>query len=290
MTPLSEAAADSPAEPTLFAGLIDDAAVFPPGNAPLPDAVRAHRAHRASVYAALVGPLLVSASGAAELAGLVAPTEGPLRVSLVARPGTALVTVTDAAHLLRDHPAIDLAGVELGWSPEWRDIDFGDLPLTLEVPRGPDQVDAIDDIAHDAADDGLLQAKFRTGATPQWDWPDESELARFIRIAIDHDLGFKLTGGLHHVVRGTHTVHGHHEEQHGLLNVLCAVRSALDGGDIGVLSSLLAERNPAPLVPMVTRMSEADAAIVRASFTAYGCCGVTDPIGELAELNLIKEH
>ena len=154
-----------------------------------------------------------------------------------------MVTVTDAAHLLRDHPAIDLAGVELGWSPEWRDIDFGDLP----DPRGaarPGRVAAIDDIAHDAADDGLLQAGFRTGATP-WDWPDESELARFIR-GVDHDLGFKLTtGGLHHVVRGTHTVHGHHEEQHGLLNVLCAVRCAGRWGH-RVFSALLAERNPAP--------------------------------------------
>ena len=236
MTPLSEAAADSPAEPTLFAGLIDDAAVFPPWQRPLPDAVRAHRAHRTSAYAALVGPLLVPASGATELAGLVAPADGPLRVSLVARPGTALVTVTDAAHLLRDHPAIDLAGVELGWSPEWRDIDFGDLPLTLEVPRGPDQVAAMTTSRTTPPRRRPAAGQFRTGATPEWDWPDEGELARFIRTAIDHDLGFKLTGGLHHVVRGTHTVHGHHEEQHGLLNVLCAVRWALGGEDVGDLA------------------------------------------------------
>jgi hypothetical protein len=35
-------------------------------------------------------------------------------------------------------------------------------------------------------------------------------------------------------------------------------------------------------------MSAADASIVRAFFTAYGCCGVLDPIGELATLGLIK--
>lgn len=290
MTPLSEAVADSPAEPTLFAGLIDDAAVFPPGNTPLPEAVRAHRVHRTSPYAALIGPLLVPASGAGELADLVSPTGDPLRVSLVARPGTSLVTVTDAAHLLRDHAAIEVAGLEMGWSPEWRDLDFGDTPLTLEVPRGTDQTSAVADIAKDAGDDGMLQAKFRTGATPQWDWPDEVELARFIRIAIDHDLGFKLTGGLHHAVRGTHTVHGHQEEQHGLLNVLCAVRWALSGEEVDDLGPLLAERDPGVLVPMVTRMSGADASAVRAHFTAYGCCGVTDPVGELVELNLIEEH
>jgi hypothetical protein len=29
---------------------------------------------------------------------------------------------------------------------------------------------------------------------------------------------------------------------------------------------------------------------VRASFTAYGCCGVLDPLVELAALGLIAEH
>ena len=46
-------------------GLVDDAAVFPPGNAALPDAVAAHREHRAAWYADLVGPLLVPAVVAA---------------------------------------------------------------------------------------------------------------------------------------------------------------------------------------------------------------------------------
>ena len=32
------------------------------------------------------------------------------------------------------------------------------------------------------------------------------------------------------------------------------------------------------------------AAIVRAFFPAYGCCGVTDPITELAALGLLEEH
>ena len=41
-------------------------------------------------------------------------------------------------------------------------------------------------------------------------------------------------------------------------------------------------------MPYVTRMSAADAAIVRAFFTAYGCCDVTDPIGELADLGLME--
>jgi hypothetical protein len=282
MTSLSDAAADRPAEPALFAGLVDDAAVFPPGNAPLAEAVRLHRAYRASRYAACVGPLLVPASAAADLVGLL--DAAPLRVGVIGRPGTPAAQVADAVELLQRTPGVEVAGVELGWTPDWRSTDLAGTPRTLEVPRGEEQAEAIADIATDVSDSVALQAKFRTGATETWAWPDETELATFVRTAIDHDLGFKLTGGLHHVVRGTHDG----EEQHGLLNVLAAVRWALNGEEVDELVSILAERDPAVLVPQVVRMSAADAAIVRAFFTAYGCCEVTDPLGELTTLGLIQ--
>ncbi|GAB3951461.1 hypothetical protein GCM10027614_53490 [Micromonospora vulcania] len=48
--------------PALLDGLVDDAAVFPPGSAELPDAVLAHRGYRTAWYADLVGPLLLPAS------------------------------------------------------------------------------------------------------------------------------------------------------------------------------------------------------------------------------------
>ena len=282
MTSLSDAVADRPAEPALFAGLVDDAAVFPPGNAPLAEAVRLHRIHRASRYAACVGPLLVPASAAPDLTGLL--DGAALAVGVIGRPGTPASEVADAVALLRRIPGVEVAGVELGWTPDWRATDFGGLPRTLEVPRGSEQKTAVADIAADASDSVVLQAKFRTGATETWAWPDEAELATFVRTAIDHDLGFKLTGGLHHVVRGTHDG----QEQHGLLNVLAAVRWALNGEEVDELVPILAERDPSVLVPQVTRMSAADAAIVRAFFTAYGCCEVTDPLGELTTLGLIQ--
>ena len=45
----------------LLGGLCDDAALFPPGNLPLADAVPAHLAHLASRHRGLVGPFIVSA-------------------------------------------------------------------------------------------------------------------------------------------------------------------------------------------------------------------------------------
>lgn len=301
MTPLSDTAASSPAEPGLFAALIDDAAVFPPGLAPLPDAVREHRAHRASRYAALIGPLLVPASDAADLVELVPPGAKPLRVGLIARPGTPLHIVTDALHLLREHPQVQVLAVEVGWTPDWRDIDLAVLEqapaVVLEVPRGADQVRALDDIAEAALSGtgatGSVLAKFRTGATPAWAWPDEEELAAFLHATTARRLPFKLTGGLHHAVRGTYTVRSRDgeaaEEQHGLLNVLCAVAGAVDGLNAESLAHLLAERDAKPLAREVAALTAADAERVRDLFTAYGCCGVTDPVTELSELNLIEE-
>ena len=134
-----------------------------------------------------------------------------------------------------------------------------------------------------------MLAKFRTGATPAWAWPDEEELAAFLHAAAARRLPFKLTGGLHHAVRGSYTVKEHEEEQHGLLNVLCAMAGAVDGLNRESLAHLLAERDPEPLAREVAALTAADAERVRALFTAYGCCGVTDPVTELSELNLIEE-
>lgn len=289
MSSLSAAAAARPAEPALFNRLIDDAAVFPPGLAPLPDAVVGHREHLRRPYAALLGPLLVPAAAVPALVELVPPGADALRVGVIARPGTPLATVTDALLLLAGAPQLPLAAVEVGWTPEWRELEVGDVPLVLEVPRGSDQRRALAEIAAESGDDGVLLAKFRTGSTPTWDWPDEAELAGFLHAAVAAGVGFKLTGGLHHAVRGAYRSAGAAEEQHGLLNVLCAVRRALDGEDAESLVPVLATRDPGSLVTEVTGMGREDAATVRASFTAFGCCGVTDPIGELSELNLIKE-
>jgi hypothetical protein len=164
------------------------------------------------------------------------------------------------------------------------------VTLVLEVPRGQDQERALDDIAAEAGDGARVLAKFRTGATPAWDWPDERELAAFLVGAAGRGLPFKLTGGLHHAVRGTHTVHGQREEQHGLLNALVGVAVATAAAQSpDRVAEVLAQRDPAPLVREVASLGPRDVARVRRLFTSYGCCGVTDPIAELSALHLIEE-
>ena len=282
--------------PVLLRGLVDDAAVFPPARTPLPEAVRAHAVHRRAWYAGCVGPLLVPASAVADLVSVLdrrdaahavpPPDADPLGVTLVARPGADPAMVSAAVDALRHEPRVRVAGAELGWYAGWYEDLAGQLPLAVEMPRGPDGDHAFAQV-RTAHREGLeVVLKFRTGPTPTWTWPDEAELAAFLRLAAP-EVPFRLTGGLHHAVRGTYVVDGTAEENHGLLNVLIATSAALSDAGADEVATLLGVRDAGALAALVAAWPDATAARVRGAFTAYGCCTVTDPVGELADLGLL---
>ncbi|HYO18253.1 MAG TPA: hypothetical protein VES02_06260 [Dermatophilaceae bacterium] len=276
---------DRPVERALFRALFDDAAVFPPGIAPLPQAVADHVARQSGPYADLVGPLLLPASAIEDFLHLDRPPQ--VEVALIGRTGADLELVDDATSRLGQDPGVTLTGVEIGWSPQWERAVGWSASLSVEVPRSAGQQRALSELQRHAAGPGLVQANFRTGATTDTPAPTLTELAVFIRAAVDHDLGFKLTGGLHHAISQT-TAEG--QNQIGFLNVIAATRWALaHGAEVPEMETLLAQREPVPILDIITRMSGADASVVRAFFTAYGCCGVMDPIGDLGSLGLIKE-
>src|SRR5690606_37857329 len=165
----------------LFDGLFDDASSFPPGNAPLPEAVRLHREHRQAWYASLVGPLLVPAA------------PGRARGALIMRPGRAVQDLLRAVSDVDGHPTVTVAGVELGWHPGWQELDLHHLPVVLEVGRDEGQYVALNDIRRARRDGVSVIAKYRTGPTRRWAWPDEAELAEFLVSAAERPLPFRLT-------------------------------------------------------------------------------------------------
>jgi hypothetical protein len=277
--------AEPPAERALFQGLFDDAAVFPPGLAPLSRAVASHVARRSTSWADLVGPLLLPPSAIGEFLRIRRPHQ--MDVALVGRLGTDLTLIDDALSRLDADAEVGPAAVEIGWSPDWhRALTWG-VSLCIEVPRGIEQESALSDIQEHADQRHRLRAKYRTGSTPEQLVPTPTDLATFIRACIDHDLSFKLTGGLHRAI--SHTTAGG-EEQFGFLNVIAATRWALaHGAEVPEMGSILCQRDPVPILDIITRMSQADASVVRAFFTAYGCCEVKDPVADLAAFELIKE-
>jgi hypothetical protein len=269
----------------LVHALLDDAAVFPPGDATVPEAVTAHRVHRNSWYADAVGPLLVRASQVPDLLAAVRAGDD-LTVGLVADTGLAGL-VQGVGGLLDHEDQVRLVQAEIAL-PQGHDpglatkllVDQLALSVTtyVEVPRSGYEP-ALDALAEDGAE----RAKYRTGATTSAPAPSEAELAGFLRAALDRRLPVKLTAGLHHALRGTHTGPAGAAE-HGFLNVLAAVAAGSDGASAEDLARLLAEPAADPLLDIV---AGAPVAAVRRAFVSFGCCGVTDPVQDLVTLGLL---
>lgn len=283
---MSTAETRQPAHRGLFISLVADASLFPPARLPMDESLRAHAAHRSAEYADVIGPFLVGVPAVEDLTtALAGGAPVPPAIGLVARPGTAVRDIDAALATLRTLETPRLVSLDTAWSPDWRNLDLGDLVVNLEVGR-EGRAEALDDIAS-ASDFVDVRAKFRTGATPAWAWPTATELADVVVGAGARFLPLTLTGGLHHVVRGEYTVDGSPEEQHGLLNVLVAVHASAGGSDEGTVRELLDIRDAEALADIVAGWSSPDVAAVRAALTGYGCCDVTDPIGELEGLDLL---
>ncbi len=303
----------SPVLPSYLARLIDDAAIFPPGNAPLPEAVAAHRQHRQAAYAGLVGPFVVDDPRLTDLVAVVAAatTEehsagtGPLEVALVVTGGAGAI---DPAVRWASSNALRLAGLEIAL----RGTDTSELPhnarriltavdqlaaageldddvtVTVEMPRlhgadpGHGWLTALDEIA--AADHRL---KFRTGGPDADAIPAAEELATCIGAALDRELRFKCTAGLHHALR--HRVEEGFERpvaQHGFLNVLLATRLNLDGATAGEVVAVLEQTDRDTVLGLLEQ--HADGLVgARRWFTSVGSCSVREPLDDLAALGLV---
>ena len=300
--------------PSYVHDLVDDAAIFPPGNAPLDEAVAAHRHHQASSYAGLVGPFVVSDARLAELGEVVSLRDASSLGSSGRATGSTtrddldvIVVVTGGAGAIE--PAVTwasrteglaLAGLEVAM----RESDAGDLapnarrivtavdqlgldvPVSVEVPRlyGADPsaswLGALDELA--AVDHRL---KLRTGGLDEDAFPSLHELATCIVAALDRELRFKCTAGLHHAVRHTDPQTGF--DHHGFLNVLLATRASLDGAGVDDLAGVLAVRDGAMLTAKITALDADGLASARRWFTSFGSCSILDPLDDLTQLGLV---
>jgi len=268
-----------------FTALLDDAAVFPPGNLPLAEAVTAHYAHRRSGYAGLVGPLVLPAAALGALAPLLEAGTAPLALSVTLPGEPAAVAPAVAAAAL---DTVTLAAVE---TPLAAGAQIGELLGALEAAL-PDGVTGYVEVPRDergvAVLDALAEsrhrAKFRTGGLVPRAHPSEAELAGMLTGAVARGLSFKCTAGLHHAVRHTDG----ELEQHGFLNVLLATEAALRGAAPEELAALLAQRDAVAVAGQVAGLGDERPAAARASFTSFGTCSVAGPRDDLIRLGLLS--
>jgi hypothetical protein len=267
-----------------FTALLDDAAVFPPGNLPLAEAVTAHRGHRRSAYAELVGPLVLPAAALGGLAPLLEAGTAPLALSVTLPGEPAAVAPAVAAAAL---DTVTLAAVE---TPVAAGAQIRELLVALEAAL-PDGVTGYVEVPRDERGVAVLDAlagsrhrsKFRTGGLVPQAHPSEAELAGMLTGAVTRGLNFKCTAGLHHAVRHTDG----ELEQHGFLNVLLATEAALRGAAPQELAALLAQRDAVAVAGQVAGLGDERLAAARASFTSFGTCSVADPRDDLIRLGLL---
>ena len=276
----------------LFAGLVDDAAVFPPGNAAVPDAVVAHRRHRSAWYADLVGPLLLPASvvTAGELSGLVDPAEGFV-IGLIGDTGIEGLPVA-LSYLPPDGVTarqIEVPVAKRGEDPQPGLAELiklaeglGGTPVYAEVPLTFGLMAALDTLADTRAGGLPIAAKFRTGGLAAELFPTPVELAAVICACRDRELPFKLTAGLHHAIRHRDPETGF--THHGFANVLAATLAAAEGAEVDVVAELLAATDPVRAV----ERARADRDAERPLWIGYGSCSIGEPLTDLIRLGLVN--
>lgn len=282
--------------PDVLRGLCDDAAIFPPGNTPLDQAVANHILHSRSDYAALVGAFIISAAKLVQLPPLVsALPRKSLPVSVtVPFPQEAQAVVTSVALL----PPLRLAGLEVA-VPESMgpqevvpavdeavagvDVAGGAVDVYVEIPRDERRPELIALLG-----DTPYRAKFRTGGVRADLYPPEDELAQAIHAVVNAGVAFKATAGLHQAVRNTDGQRGF--EQHGFFNLLLATDAAVQGAGREQISGLLAERDGAALAARLRDLPAERAERARASFRSFGTCSVLEPLAECVGWGLITRR
>jgi hypothetical protein len=274
--------------PPLFEGLVDDASMFPPGNASPADAVAAHRLHRAAWYGSFVGPLLVPVSALNEVLPHV---DGSDVVALIGDTGVgALPAALDRARTAGCSVSqLEVAVAKRGEDPQpglilLRRIaaDSPNLDVYAEIPLTWGLLAALDATAEDRVGGLRIAPKFRTGGLAAELFPTPVELAAVISACRDRALPFKLTAGLHHAMRHTDPETGF--THHGFLNVLVATATAVEGAEVAEVAEALAATHPMPLVEPV-RVRRQDA---RPLWAGFGSCSVLEPLTDLIRFGLIN--
>jgi hypothetical protein len=286
--------------PSYLTAFVDDAAIFPPGNAPLEQAVADHVDHRDEDYADLVGGFVVSDVKVADLAACLPEVAGgaELGVNLVVTGGAG--AIEPAVTWVSRSEGLSLRAVEFALRDE-DDLAHNARRLVQVVDSLGDQLDDVTvyaeppllrgDPTHGwlAALDELaareIHLKFRTGGATQDAFPTATQLAVCLEAALDRELPFKCTAGLHNAVRHRDEQTGF--EHHGFLNVLLATRASLDGAGFDEVADVLAQTDGAALADRLSSDPD-EAARTRRWFTSFGSCSVLDAHEDLVDLGLLS--
>lgn len=299
----------------LLEHLIDYAGLFPPAELTMAEAAGNYAAYRQSEHNWMLGKFIVPASRLDEFEQAAAEywprddADGNWKLSVlgganleadIARINSfsRRRTVGEGAGVMIDtieFRASSIAEIEAAM----RVMRTSDLALTcfIEIPINDDPKELGELIKAIGAEGAF--AKVRTGGVTADAFPSSQNLARFISICAEEDVGFKATAGLHHPLRSvnrlTYTPDSPSAMMHGFLNVFLAAAFAQNGMDAQRLAELLEETSPAAFRFESGCVYWRDEMLVvghlrnaRNLFAiAFGSCSFTEPIEDLQRLHLL---
>ena len=274
----------------LFTGLVDDAAMFPPGNASAERAVTEHGEHRTAWYADLIGPLVVPDTALVQVGRLagdeaiavsVVNTGGAGGLTALARRAVAGINIVAVDSALRDLD--DLAGNAGRVVAAAAELD-PHIAVFVELPFAPGWVRAVEEV--EAAG---LYGKIRTGGVEPDAFPTAAQLAEQLSILVEADLSFKATAGLHRAWPSTgRNDRGDPLPQHGFLTLMMALDALIDGADTVEAEAQLRIDDRDRIAAAIGTWDETSQQRVRRRLRSFGCCGVSDPVTDLVDLGLLS--
>ncbi|WP_442916375.1 hypothetical protein [Lentzea sp. DG1S-22] len=272
--------------PPLLARLVDDAALFPPGSASMPDAVRGHLDGRVGEWSGVMGLFLCPASRLAELITELIKVKPPKPIALSLVIDTGLGGVPKAVSIVESRS--ELLALRMVEMPAPSDVDEVWLERVSEFV--PEDVIRVVEPRRGGAEwlDGVRRViehgswpKLRCGGLSQENFPSVEEVADFLSVVSGGGVAFKATAGLHKAVR-------HTDEQgfthHGFLNLLVATARSLSGRDV---REALASTDAEALTAEAKALSDQAAHAVRGVFASYGSCSLAEPVADLEGLGLL---
>jgi hypothetical protein len=274
-----------PVPAALLVSFLDDAALFPPGNAPMVAAVPAHARHRQAWYGPLVGYFVCPDVRLRELAAVLSQASFDLPVGVVVSRGPEAISaaVGEATELGLGLVAIEVPlGTGDGAAERARRAVRAiagqpfDIQGYVEVPLGHERRAVLD-----ALSTTPVAAKLRTGGLSAEGFPTEAEVASFLVDCATRDVPFKCTAGLHRAVR--HRAEPEGFERHGIANVLVATAASLAGASEEELIVLLGEQDENTVAASLEQ-----AVAARGRFRSLGTCSVEEPIDDLVRLGLVR--
>lgn len=232
--------------------LIDHAALFPPANMAMSEALAEDARVRSGAESWIVGRFVVPASRLADVGDESLPLSVVLDAELA--PGNGRIEAVEVP------PGGDAASA-LGLAPE----------VYVEVPFDGALHEGLERCATLGA-----AAKLRCGGRSV---PSVEQFADAVRCCRELALRFKATAGLHHPVR--------HDREHGFLNLLAAVAF---GDEQAALAERDASTFTLTREAFTWRGRSADVhelVRVRERFGSFGSCSVAEPVQHLRALRFV---